>query len=157
MATIEVGTRTLSLTNQDKVLFPDAGVTKGDLVEHYRRVADLMLPHLRDRPLVMHRFPDGIDGDGFYQKAVPGHFPDWIGTVTLDRARGGTVTHAVADEPAALVYLANLGCIELHTLLTSAGDTRRAGRADRRSRPPPPTTPPPSWPPPGWSPPSSTT
>ncbi len=126
MAGTEVDGRHLELSSQGKVLFGDAGVTKGDLIGHYRRVADLMLPHLRDRPLVLHRFPDGLAAGGFYQKAAPAHFPDWISRVTLDRARGGTVTHVVADEAATLVYLANLGCIELHTLLTSASEPRRA-------------------------------
>lgn len=128
MSTVDVNGRAVEVSNVDKVLFPDDGVTKGDVIDYYRRVADRVLPQLRDRPLVMRRFPDGIREDGFYQKDTPDHFPDWIRTVTLEKKEGGTVTHVVCDDAATLVYLADQGTIELHTLLAPAG---RPDRPDR--------------------------
>lgn len=120
MTTIDVGSRTVELSNQDKVLFPEAGITKGELVDYYRRVADCMLPHITGLPLVLRRFPDGIGRNGFYQKQISDHFPGWIDTTTLGKQEGGTVTHVVAGDPATLVYLANQGTVELHMLLAPA-------------------------------------
>jgi bifunctional non-homologous end joining protein LigD len=106
-------------SNEDKVLFGDAGVTKGDLVAYYERVADRILPHLRDRPLVMQRFPDGIGGEGFYQKQVGGYFPDWIETVRVEvRGSGGDQELAVCANQATLAYLANQACVALHPWLS---------------------------------------
>ena len=116
---VRLGRRTVALSSLDKVLFPDAGITKGDLVEHYRRVAGRMLPHVKGRPVSMQRFPDGIDADGFYQKDAPDYFPDWIRRVTVEK-KGGTVEHAVVDDAATLVYLANQNCITPHVWLSRA-------------------------------------
>lgn len=113
MTSRTVDGHTIGLSNLDKVLFPQSGITKGDLVEYYRRIAQVALPHYRDRPLTMQRFPDGIGKDGFYQKDIPDYFPDWIDRVRLDK-EGGTVTHAVANNSATLVYLANQGCVTPH-------------------------------------------
>ncbi|TVR96018.1 MAG: ATP-dependent DNA ligase [Rhodospirillales bacterium] len=110
---ITVGDHTVELSNLDKVLFPDSGLTKRDLVDYYRRIAEVALPHYRDRPLSMHRFPDGIDQEGFLQKDLPDYFPDWIDRVELKK-EGGTVTFVVANDAATLVYLANQGCITPH-------------------------------------------
>jgi bifunctional non-homologous end joining protein LigD len=115
---IEAGGRTIELGNPDKVLFPDTGITKRDLAGYYRRVAEVMLPHMRDRPLSMHRFPDGIDGSGFYQKDVPDSFPDWIRTVTVPK-EDGEMTQVVCDDPATLVYLADQACITPHVWLST--------------------------------------
>ncbi|MGF1612221.1 MAG: non-homologous end-joining DNA ligase [Kiloniellales bacterium] len=106
----------IELSNLDKVLFPKSGLTKGNLVEHYRRIAEIALPHYRDRPLSMHRFPDGIEGEGFFQKNLPGYFPDWIDRVDL-RKEGGMVTYVIANNAATLVYLANQACITPHLSL----------------------------------------
>lgn len=125
MTTLELGDRTVEVSNEDKVLFPDEGITKGELVEDSLRVAEPILPHVRDRPLVMRRFPDGIAQDGFYQKEVPEHFPSWIRTVRLEKEEGGVVTHVVCDDAATLVYVANQGTVELHTLLAPVGHPRR--------------------------------
>ena len=103
MTTIDVDGHDIELTHPEKVLFPDIGFTKADLADYYRRIAEWMLPHIEGRPLVLQRFPDGIDGPGFIQKAVPDHYPDWIERFTVARRRGGTQTHLVADEPADLV------------------------------------------------------
>lgn len=126
-ARIAVGGRTIALSHRSKVLFPESGLTKGDLIDHYRRIADIALPHYRDRPLTMQRFPDGIAEAGFFQKNVPDSFPDWIGRARLAK-EGGTVTHAVANDAATLVYLANQGCVTPHLALA------RADRPDRPDR-----------------------
>lgn len=114
---VEVGGHEIELTRLDKVLFPGSGITKRDLIGHYRRVAAIALPHYRDRPLSMHRFPDGIDEDGFFQKDVPDYFPAWIGRANL-RKQDGTVTYVVAGDEATLVYLANQACITPHLFLS---------------------------------------
>ena len=123
---VEVGGREVAVTNTDRVLFPDSGTTKGDLVAYYRDVAETMLPHVRARPLTLQRFPSGITGQGFFQKDASDHFPDWIERVDVPRREdGGTVHHAVATEPAALVYLANQGTVTFHVW------TSRTPRLDR--------------------------
>jgi bifunctional non-homologous end joining protein LigD len=124
---VRVGRRSVELSSLDKVLFPDVRVTKGDLVEHYRAVAARMVPHLRGRPVSMQRFPNGIRGEGFYQKAAPDYFPDWIERVTVSK-EGGTVEHAVCNDAATLVYLANQNCITPHVWLS------RADRLDNPDR-----------------------
>ena len=107
----------VQLSHLDKVFFPDDGITKGDLVEYYRQLAPRILPFLRDRPLVMGRYPDGIAGHAIVQKNVPGYFPDWVSRAEVGK-KDGTVRHAVGDKPATIVYLANQGCVELHAFLS---------------------------------------
>ena len=87
----------VKLTHPDKVLFPDDGITKADLADHYARVADVMLPHVADRPLSLQVFPGGIGKKGHFLKQIPDYFPDWIERAELPK-HGGTVTHMVADE-----------------------------------------------------------
>lgn len=125
--TLRFGRYTVEVSKLDKVLFPDAGVTKGDLIDYYREIADRMVPYLRERPVVMQRFPDGIDEEGFYQKDAPGHFPDWIETVTVEK-EGGTVDHVVCGNAATLVYLANQGVITPHVWLSRIDAPRRPDR-----------------------------
>ena len=108
----------IAITNPQKVLFPDDGITKGDLVEYYRRIADRMIPQVRDRPLHMNRFPDGIGRIVIQQKRIPDSFPQWIKRATVDLHRGGTITHAVIDNAATLVYLANYNMITAHVWLS---------------------------------------
>lgn len=108
----------ITVSHPDKVLFPDDGITKGDLVEYYRRIADRMLPQVRDRPLHMNRFPDGIGRVAIQQKRVPDSFPSWIKRATVDLHKGGTITHAVIDNAATLVYLANYNMIAAHVWLS---------------------------------------
>ncbi len=124
---VEIDGRTVELSNTGKVLFPEAGITKGDLVEYYRKVADTMLPHLRGRPVSMHRFPDGIDGKRFFQKDAPDYFPDWIRFEEVAK-EGGTVRHVVCDDAATLVYLANQACITPHVWLSRVEHLERPDR-----------------------------
>lgn len=103
-------------TRRNKLFFPDDGLTKGDLIDYYGRIAPTMLPYLRDRPLTLHRFPEGIGAEGFYQKSVSDHFPDWLARATVAK-EGGAVTHALADGRDALSYLVDQGTIEFHIWL----------------------------------------
>jgi bifunctional non-homologous end joining protein LigD len=109
------------------VLFPDVGVTKGDLAAYYEQVAAHMLPHVKGRPVSMQRFPDGIEGYGFFHKDVPDHFPAWIKRVKV-RKRGGTVTHAVLWDADGLVYLADQACITPHVWLSRRDRIRQPDR-----------------------------
>lgn len=124
--TIRAGRHTVELRRPGKVLFPpgrdtsagpgpdaDGGWTKEDLAEYYRAVAPAMLPQLRDRPLMLERCPDGVDGQRFMQKDTPDHYPDWITRVTVPK-EGGTVTHTVCQDTATLLYLADQACVTLH-------------------------------------------
>jgi bifunctional non-homologous end joining protein LigD len=121
---VTVDGRELTVSNLDKVLYPQTGTTKADVIDYYRRVADVMLAHLRDRPLTMVRFPDGVDKDHFFEKRCPGHRPDWMGTVTLGReGREKVVEHCDLRELADLVWVANLAALELHTTMGRAPDT----------------------------------
>lgn len=127
MSEVQIGSHTVGLSNQDKTYFPEDGLTKGDLVDYYRRVAEVMLPHLEGRPLALRRYPDGIAEDGFVQQEAPDHFPDWIDRVTVEK-EGGTITHVVCNSAATLVYLANQGCITPHAWLSRTGALRRPDR-----------------------------
>jgi bifunctional non-homologous end joining protein LigD len=112
---VRVGGRTVQVSSVDKPFFPAAGLTKGDLLAYYRDVAEVMVPHLRGRPLNLQRFPNGVDGPGFWQQGASEHFPDWVRTVTVERrGRGGTVDHVVCDDAATLLYLANLSTVTFH-------------------------------------------
>lgn len=118
---MKIGRRTIKLSNTDKVLFPDDGLTKGDLVEYYQSAAHWMTPYLRHRPLSLERYPDGIDAQQIFHQNVPQHFPDWFETAAVDRVDGsGQVTHAIARDTASLVYLANQACITPHAWLSRA-------------------------------------
>ena len=115
--------RTIEISSVDKVFFPDAGITKGDVLDHYQAVAAVMVPHLAGRPLTLQRFPDGIEGSGFYQKDASGHFPGWIRTVEVDKRSGrGTVDHVVCDDEATLMYLADQGTVTFHVGPAPADD-----------------------------------
>jgi len=118
----------VEITKPDKVLFPEAAdrrqVTKLDLATYYADLAEVMLPHLRGRPVNMQRFPDGIDGSSFYEKKVPSHFPDWVSRVDVHTADGAQ-DQVVVDDARTLVYLAQQACITPHTWLSTAADIDR--------------------------------
>ncbi|MFF4501171.1 non-homologous end-joining DNA ligase [Streptomyces sp. NPDC001401] len=133
--TVRAGRRTVEVHRADKVLFPGNGsgdgdakeYTKGDLVDYYRSAAPLMLPHLRGRPLMLERHPDGVDGPHFMQKNTPDSYPEWITRVEVPK-EGGTVCHTVCDNSATLLYLADQAGLTLHRWLS------RVGRLDRPDR-----------------------
>jgi bifunctional non-homologous end joining protein LigD len=125
-----LGDRVVRLTNLDKVLFPARqnckALTKRDLVRHYASVAPVILPYLAERPINLHRYPDGIDGKHFWQKAVPTHAPDWIRRWHNEEADPGeTETYAVLDSPASLAWAANFGAIEFHPWTSTVRDVHR--------------------------------
>ena len=116
--TIDVGGRSIEIGNPDKELFPRDGITKLDFARYVHQVAEVMIPHTRNRAMTMHRYPDGIESDGFYQKEAPDHFPDWIRIERLEK-EGGSVNHVVCDDAATLVYLADQACITPHVTLST--------------------------------------
>jgi bifunctional non-homologous end joining protein LigD len=117
---VTVEERRLSLSNLDKVMYPEVGFTKGQVIDYYTRIAPVLLPHLRDRPLTMKRYPDGVDGEFFYEKRIPSHAPEWI-----RRERVGKIEYIVCDDLPTLVWLANMADLELHTSLSLADDIDR--------------------------------
>jgi bifunctional non-homologous end joining protein LigD len=120
---VEIAGRVLSLSNLDKPIYPDAGFTKGHVIEYYSRIAPALLPHLRGRPLTLKRYPNGVQGGHFYEKQCPAHRPDWVPTATIrGRSRERDITFCVAEDLPTLVWLANLADLELHTSLALASD-----------------------------------
>ena len=114
---VEKPSRELKLTNLDKVFFPDEKITKGDLLTYYRSVADVLLPYLRDRPITLVRYPDGIKGKHFFQKQAPVHTPDWMRTVTLPSRSDGSgkdIRYLMVDDTDGLLWMINSGCIDVH-------------------------------------------
>jgi bifunctional non-homologous end joining protein LigD len=123
---VDVDGRELKLTNLDKVLYPRAGFTKGEVVDYYARIAAAMVPHLSERPLTLRRFPEGVDDTeaAFFEKRCPKHRPDWVKTARMPAERGN-IDFCVCDSRPALIWMAQLAAIELHPSLS------RAGRLDR--------------------------
>jgi bifunctional non-homologous end joining protein LigD len=114
---IQAGGRTVRITHPDKVLFPDDGITKGELADYYVRVAEVMVPHVRDRPLTQHRWPDGLTGEDFWHKQIPKYFPEWIERVDVETNKGPQ-QQVLANDPATLAYLSNQNCITPHTWMS---------------------------------------
>ena len=112
---LEIGARSLAVTNLDKVLWPNDAITKGDLIAYYRAVAPLLLPHVQNRPLTLERYPDGIAEPGFWEKHVPRGLPPWVPTVaTASSERHDQIEFIVCNEEATLAYVANLAAVVLH-------------------------------------------
>ena len=121
-----IGGRELSVSNLDKVLFPQSGFTKGQLIDFYVRVAPVMLPHLRERPLTMKRFPDGVEGKSFFEKHIPSHAPGWVPTVDVPASgQQDVIPYAMVNDLPTLAWTANLGTIELHVPLWHVGKRRK--------------------------------
>ncbi|HYN15938.1 MAG TPA: non-homologous end-joining DNA ligase [Terriglobales bacterium] len=123
---VEVEGRRLTLSNLEKVLYPQAGFTKAQLIDYYVRIAPVLLPHLRGRPLTMKRYPDGVDGELFYQKNCPDHRPPWVATARVwSEGNKRWMDYCMVQEVATLVWAANLADIELHTSLSLAKEILR--------------------------------
>ena len=122
MPTVDVDGRRISLSNLDKVLYPEAGFTKAEVIDYYHRIAPVMVPHLAGRALTLRRWPNGVDQSGFFEKRCPKHRPDWLPTAPGPGDRNGTIDYCQFDEPAALVWAANMAAIELHAPMASACD-----------------------------------
>ncbi len=129
---VRKGRRELRLSNLDKVFWPDEGTTKGDLLDYYRAIAPVLVPHLRERPFTMRRYPDGIEGKAFFQKDAPSHMPEWIPThraLVSTRDKPGSrkwVEFPLVNDELALLWMANMGCIDMNTWYS---------RVDRPDRP----------------------
>jgi bifunctional non-homologous end joining protein LigD len=118
---IKVGGRTIEVGNLDKVIFPDTGITQGDLMDYYRRIAETMLPYMEGRPLTMQRFPDSIQHEGFYQRTAADYFPDWITQISVKvEEKGEKHPQVICDSEATLVYLVDQGLITPHIWLSRA-------------------------------------
>src|SRR5438552_7725455 len=114
---LKVGHQTISVTNLDKVLYP-SGFTKGQVIDYYIRVADYLLPHLKDRPVTLKRYPDGVRGQFFYEKDAPGFTPKWVKTFPAPRRSGESDIHYILiNDLATLVWAANIASLELHPFL----------------------------------------
>ena len=122
---VRVGNREVKLTNLDKVFFPEPGLTKRDLIRYYLDVAPCVLRHVRNRPMQMKRYPNGVEGEFFYQKRVPVPHPDWLETTHIRFPSGRTADFPVCQNAASLAWIVNLGCIELHTWHSRITDVER--------------------------------
>ncbi|HPU00887.1 MAG TPA: non-homologous end-joining DNA ligase [Bacillota bacterium] len=121
MPTLVVNDRELALTNLDREFWPDDGLLKHDLIRYYIEAAPYLLPHLRNRPLVVQRFPEGIGAPGFYQKNIPEGAPEWLRSCPVRHGGGKLTYYLVADSLETLVWLGNQACLELHPWLSSVG------------------------------------
>ncbi len=118
---IEVAGKKLTVSNLGKVLYPEAGFTKGQVIDYYIRIAPVLLPHLKNRPITLKRYPDGVDGFFFYEKQCPAHRPDWVETTEVPAQREeGKIDYCLMNDLPALVWAANLADLELHTFLHRA-------------------------------------
>jgi bifunctional non-homologous end joining protein LigD len=118
-AELVVKGKRLAVSNLDKVLYPRAGFTKGEVIDYYIRIAPVLLPHLKDRPLTMKRYPDGVEGEFFYEKNCPSHRPSWVKTAKVwSEGNNRTMEYCLANDLPTLVWAANLADLELHTSLS---------------------------------------
>jgi bifunctional non-homologous end joining protein LigD len=119
-ATLDVSGTKVNVTNLDKVFYPKVGFTKGQVIDYYIHISPLLLPHLKDRPISLKRYPDGVEGLFFYEKRCPDHRPKWIKTARVPKTGGGDIDYCVMNDLPALVWAANLADLELHTFLHKA-------------------------------------
>jgi bifunctional non-homologous end joining protein LigD len=123
--TVEVAVdgRRLRLSNRDKVLYPGAGFTKGEVIDYYAEIAPVLVPHTAGRPLTLKRYPDGVEGKYFYEKRCPAHRPDWVATAPIWSGRhGGEIGYCLANDRPSLMWAANMASIELHISLAEAAE-----------------------------------
>jgi bifunctional non-homologous end joining protein LigD len=119
-AVLKVGEVDLNVSNLEKVFYPKTGFTKGQVIDYYIRVSEVLLPHLKDRPITLKRYPDGVEGFFFYEKQCPSSRPGWVKTAKVPKSKGGEVNYCVMNSLPALVWAANLADLELHTFLHKA-------------------------------------
>jgi len=117
---VRIGKRTLKLSNLEKVYWPEVGFTKAQMIDYYTRIAPVLLPHLRNRPLTLKRYPDGVDGQMFYEKNCPKHRPPWVGTAKIwSGGNNRYMDYCMVQDLPTMVWVAQLGTIELHTSLST--------------------------------------
>lgn len=119
---VEVDGRQLKVSNLEKVLYPEAGFTKAEVIDHYVRVAPVMLPHIADRGVTLRRYPNGVDEQSFFEKRCPSHRPEWVGTFDGPGDRDGTIGYCALDSVAALAWTANLAALEIHAPMARGAD-----------------------------------
>src|SRR5215472_5113741 len=122
-AELIVDDRKLQVSNLDKVLYPKAGFTKAQVIDYYIRIAPVLLPHLKDKPLTLKRYPNGVEEPFFYEKRCPSHRPPWVNTATVwSRHNEADINFCLINDLPSLVWAANLGSLELHTFLAQVRD-----------------------------------
>jgi bifunctional non-homologous end joining protein LigD len=121
---VDVEGHRLSLSNLDKVMYPETGFTKGQVIDYYTRIAPVLLPHLHDRPLTLKRYPNGVEGGHFYEKQCPSHRPDWVRSEPVELS-SKTIEFCICDDLPTLVWLANLADLELHPSLSKVPEVER--------------------------------
>ncbi len=121
---MKIGNHDIEISNREKKFFPEQNYTKGNLIDYYEKIYDIMIPHMKDRPISMLRFPDGIDGKKFFQKDAPDYFPDWIEKKQVKNQDGTTTNYVICNDKASLVYLVNQACITPHIWLSKKDKLR---------------------------------
>ena len=122
MALVEIEGRRLRLSNLDKVLYPETGTTKAEVIDYYARIAPTMVPHLRERGVTLRRYPDGVDAGSFFEKRCPSHRPEWLPTVLGPGDRRGGIDYCCLDSTPALVWAANMAALEVHGPMARGAD-----------------------------------
>ena len=122
---LDVNGTKVDVTNLDKIFYPKARFTKGNVIDYYVRISSVLLPHLKDRPITLKRYPDGVEGFFFYEKKCPDHRPKWVKTTKVAKSEGGQINYCVINDLPSLVWAANLADLELHTFLHKAPSIRR--------------------------------
>jgi bifunctional non-homologous end joining protein LigD len=125
VAEVQIGDRRVRLTNLRKLFWPELGVTKGDLLRYYAKVSDVLIPHLRDRAMVMKRYPGGASGEFFFMKRAPAPRPEWIRICSIEHSEDNVIDFPVVDDVATLLWLVNLGCIDLNQWYARCDDVDR--------------------------------
>jgi bifunctional non-homologous end joining protein LigD len=123
--TVAVDGRRLKVSNLDKVLYPETGFTKGQVIDYYARIAATLVPHLRERPLTLKRYPNGVEAGFFFEKNCPSHAPEWVAQAPVPADKGKTIRYCMAQDTATVVWLANLAALELHPLLSRYPDVEQ--------------------------------
>jgi bifunctional non-homologous end joining protein LigD len=118
--TLEVDGAKVDVTNLDKIFYPKTGFTKGEVIDYYVRISSVLLPHLKQRPITLKRYPDGVEGFFFYEKKCPEHRPEWVKTTKVAKSEGGEINYCVINDLPSLIWAANLADLELHTFLHKA-------------------------------------
>lgn len=122
---LKIGRRTVRLSNLEKTFFPAIGATKRDLLQYYADIAPVLVPHLKDRAMVMKRYPNGVDGKFFFMKRTPAGAPEWLQTCSIEHGSGSIIDFPIVQDPAALLWLVNLGCIDMNPWYARCDDVNR--------------------------------
>ncbi len=124
-ATLDIEGTKVDVSNLEKVFYPRTGFTKGEVIDYYVRISPVLLPHLKNRPLSLKRYPDGVEGFFFYEKNCPSHHPKWVKTTKVSKSEGGSINYCMMNDLPSLVWAANLADLELHTFLHCAPAIQR--------------------------------